>query len=168
MKTTAIILIAYFFSLISPAISSAQSKQWTVIKSSGDTLRSCVIGTLEGTVVNWVSSKDAIQISVDSLKMLYRHGESHFWSGAGYGALAGVIAGTIIGTVTYQKPTGPWAIDLGEGPAVAGGGILGGVTGFAIGGVIGAFSGGDEKHDLSREPTEEKIKILRELRGESQ
>jgi Na+/proline symporter len=102
--------------------------------------------------------------------MLIRHKESHFWSSAGYGALAGTAVGVVVGLVSYEKPksTGFSTLDFGPGATALAGGILGAVTGFTIGGIVGAVSGGDEKHDLSQEPTEEKIKILGELRKEIQ
>ena len=169
MKTITIFSIIFIFSLFSPAI-SAQKNLWTVITTSGDTLQSCLIGTLEGNMVYLVRDNGAMKICVDSLRILSKYNETHFWSGAGYGTVAGIIAGAIIGAVTYQKPksNGEWDFDLFvQFGHTLGGGILGGVTGFAVGGVIGASMGGDEKHDLSQEPTEGKIKILRELREES-
>jgi len=59
---------------------------------------------------------------------------------------------------------GPFSIDFGPGVAALGGGILGEIAGFAVGGIAGAISGGDQKYDLSQEPSEEKIRILRDLR----
>ncbi|MFZ1082939.1 MAG: hypothetical protein WAO19_13555 [Candidatus Kryptoniota bacterium] len=167
MKIIIILSILCIFSFTYPTISTAQTDEWTVITSAKDTLRSCIIGTLEGDVVNLVCGSSAVQIPVDSLSILIRHKESHFWSGAGYGTLAGITVGVIVGLGIYEKPTGPWAIDVGRGGAALGGGILGAVAGFTIGGIVGAVFGGDEKYDLSQEPTKEKIKILRDLRGEN-
>ncbi len=167
MKIITIVSILCIFSFTYPTISSAQSNEWTVITSTGYTLRSCTIGTLEGDVVNLVCGNSAVQIRVDSLSMLIRHKESHFWSGAGYGTLVGIAVGAIVGLATYQKPTGAWSIDLGPGVAALGGGVLGAVTGFIIGGIIGAVSGGDETYDLSQEPTKEKIRILRYILREN-
>ncbi len=167
MKITTISSILCIFSFTYPTISPTQTNEWTVITSAKDTLRSCIIGTLEGDVVNLVCGSSVVQIPVDSLSMLIRHRESHFWSGAGYGTLAGITVGAIVALATYHKPTGTWAIDIGAGGAAVGGGILGAVTGFTIGGIVGAVSGGDEKYDLSQKPTKEKIKILRDLRGEN-
>lgn len=167
MKIITILSILYILSFTYPTISSAQTNKWTVITSAQDTLRSCIVVKLEGDVVNLFCGSSVVQISVDSLSMLIRHKESHFWSGAGYGTLAGITVGAIVGLATYHKPTGAWDIDLGPGVAALGGGILGAVTGFTIGGIVGAVSGGDEKYDLSQEPTKEKIKILRDLLGEN-
>ena len=169
IKTITIFSIIFIFSLFSPAI-SAQKIYWTVITTSGDTLQSCLIGTLEGNTVYLVRDNGAVKICVDSLRMLNTHSESHFWSGARFGTLAGAAVGAIIGNVTYQKPksNGEWDFDLfAELGHTLGGGILGGVTGFVVGGAIGASLEGNEKHDLSLKTTEERIKILRDLRGES-
>jgi hypothetical protein len=147
-------------------VTTAETEKWTIITSAGDTLWSCVIGRLEGSVVNLICGSSVIQMSVNSLSMLTRHGESHFWSGAGYGAFAGAAVGALVGVVAYAKATGPYAIDLGPGVNALGGAMLGGVAGFTIGGIIGAASGGGETYDLSQESTVEKIKILREIRRE--
>jgi hypothetical protein len=167
MKVIAILSIVCIVLLTFPIISRAQSKEWTVVTSTHDTLRSCIIGTLKGDTVNLISGNSVVQISVDSLSMLIRHGETQFWSGAGYGTLAGVAVGAFVGLAADEKSTGTFALNFGPGVAALGGGILGAVTGFTIGGIIGAVSGGDEKHDLSQEPTGGKIKILRDLRREN-
>lgn len=171
MKTITIFLVTCILSLVLPTNSTAQKIQWTVIKSSGDTLRSCVIGDLDSNVVYLVFGNDAIKICVDSLRMLIKHNDSHFWRGAGYGAPAGVIVGALVGVIAAAPPfTLSWSTDNGKsvygGTSIFEGGFYGGVAGFVVGGVIGALSGGEEKHDLSQETTEEKIKILRDLSKE--
>jgi hypothetical protein len=167
MKIVIILSILCISSLTYPTVSSAQTNEWTIITSARDTLRPCIIGKLEGDVVNLICGSSAIQISADSLSMLTRHEESHFWSGAGYGTLIGAAMGTFVGAATYQKSTGTFALDLGPGVAALGGGILGAVMGFTIGGIVGIVSGGDKEYDLSQEPTVEKIKILRDIRREN-
>jgi len=169
MIIVTILSILCFFSFTYPTICSAQTNEWTVITSAGDTLRSYIIGRLVGNVVHLIRGSSVVEISVDSLSMLIRHNESHFWSSAGYGALAGTAVGVVVGLASYEKPksTGFFTLDLGPGASAAGGAILGAVTGFTIGGIVGAVSGGDEEHDLSQESTEEKIKILQDLRREN-
>jgi hypothetical protein len=176
MKMFTILSILCILSFTLPAASSAQTKEWiltsandwTIITSARDTLRSCIIDRLEGDVVNLICGGSAIQIPVDSLNLLTRHKESHFWSGAGYGALIGTAVGVIVGLASYEKPksTGFFTLDFGSEGAALAGGILGTVAGFTIGGVIGAVSGGDERYDLSQKPAGEKIKILRDLGAE--
>lgn len=122
------------------------------------------MGALEGDILKLVCPSSVIRIPVDSLSVLIRHRESHFWRGAGYGTLAGIAVGAIVGAATYQKPAGPWAINVGRGGTALGGGILGAVTGFTIGGIAGAVSGGDEKYDLSQDTTKKKIETLRDFR----
>lgn len=152
--------------LFTYTMSFAQSHAWTVITSAHDTLRSCIVGGLENNMVNLICGSSVVQISVDSLSIVTRHGESHFWSGAGYGTLVGAAAGTLVGVATYQKPAGPTAFDFGPGVQAFGGAILGGVAGFTIGGIVGAGSGGDDRYNLSEETTAGKIKILGDLGGE--
>ena len=103
-----------------------------------------------------------IHMSVDSLHILTRHKDSHFWSAAGYGTLAGSVAGALLAVANDHPSSG--GFNLGPGVAALGGAVLGGAIGFTVGGIVGAASGGDETYDLSREPTVEKIKILRDCR----
>lgn len=115
-------------------------------------------------MVYLICNDSVIHISVDSLRMLTRLKESHFWSAAGYGTLAGSAAGALLSVATYHRPSGAFTVDMGPGIAALGGALLGGLAGFTIGGIVGAASGGDETYDLSREPTVEKTKILRDIR----
>jgi hypothetical protein len=167
MKITFIISILFIFSLVSTQPSFSEENGWTAITIANDTIKSCSIGTISEGSVNLISSSAVIKIPIDSLKTLIRHGESHFWGGAGYGSLIGFAVGAIIGAGTYHKPTGPFAIDFGQTAETLGGGLLGGVAGFAIGGVIGAISGGGDAYDLAEKSMTEKIEILREIRRES-
>ncbi len=95
----------------------------------------------------------SIALPIDSIAVLVLISKGSFWKGAGAGFLLGGATGAIIGAVSYQKPTGPYSIDLGPGVAALGGGILGGAGGFLIGGIIGATSGHYETYDLRAEKT---------------
>jgi hypothetical protein len=165
MKIIATLSIVYIVSLTFSAVSFAQTKGWTVITMAQDTLRSCMIGALAHDSANLSCGGRDIQIPVDSLKLLIRQNESHFWSSVGYGTLCGAGLGAFIGGVSHTKSSG-----LIDGPGIAafGGGILGAATGFVIGGIIGITFGGDDRYDLTKESTDEKVKILREARRESQ
>ena len=167
MKIVTILSIVCIFSFTYSTISSAQTNGWTIITSAQDTLQSCTIFALVGDMVYLSCSSSVIHIPVDSLKILVKRNESHFWSGAKYGTLAGTALGIIVGWASYQRPTGWYTFDIGEPGAAMGGAILGAFTGFTIGGIVGAVFVGDEKYDLSQEPTEEKIKILRDIRREN-
>ena len=161
-----IIVIVFTLASTFPSISAAQINGWTVITSAQDTLGPCTIGALAGGFVYLSCDSSSMRLPVDSLKIILRQGEPHFWSSAGYGTLAGVAVGALFGFATYQRPSGSFTFDFGPGAAAFGGAILGGVAGFAIGGIVGASSGGEEKYDLSGATTEEKVKILHILRRE--
>ncbi len=167
MKTVTILASLCISSFIYATVSPAQTNDWTIITSARDTLRSCVIGRFEGDMVNLICGSSVIRIPVDSLSMVTRHKESHFWSGAGYGTLIGTAGGALIGLASYQKPTGAFALDFGPGFAALAGGILGAVTGFTIGGIAGAVSRGDQRYDLSQATTVEKIQILHDVRKQN-
>jgi len=142
---------------------TAQNQEWTIITSARDTLRSCTIGRVNGDTVNVVSGNAVVILPVDSLRMMERKQGTHFWRGAGIGALTGGMIGTVVGAETYKEPTGPFAFDFRVLAAI-GGGVVGVTAGFAVGGIIGAFSGGDETYDFSRETPDEKVRILRDIR----
>ena len=159
-----ILCVAFFTHF---TVSFAQTYHWTIVTAAHDTLRSCVIGKMEGDVCNFICEKSVIHISADSLNILSRHKESHFWRGAGNGTLIGFAVGALVGVATYQNPAGSYAIDPGPGVAALGGAILGGVAGFTIGGIIGATSGGEETYYLSGKSAMDKIRILQSLRNEN-
>ncbi len=167
MKGMAIALIAVVAFFVSATACFAQSVGWTVIMSSMDTLASYEIGTIEGGNVNFVRGSSVVTIPVDSVKILVRHNEPHFWSSAGYGTLTGATVGAIAGLASYQKPTGSFAFDPGLGVTAFGSAILGGLAGFTIGGIVGAVSGSDDVYDLTQATTIERVQILQDLRRKS-
>jgi hypothetical protein len=65
---------------------------WTVITFSNDTIHSCNIGAIHGDSINITCNSFSEIIHLDSIKTLIKQGESHFWSGAGYGSLIGFVA----------------------------------------------------------------------------
>jgi hypothetical protein len=65
---------------------------------------------------------------------------SHVGKGMGFGLLTGALAGVAIGSITYTAPSCPsnsFCMDLGPGPAVAGG-VVGGLLGAVVGAILGA------------------------------
>lgn len=147
------------------ATSSAQTKGWLIFTLQHDTLADCTLIAVNNSVVEIIHYDSIIRIPLDSLTVLFRRGESHFWTGAGFGALAGGVLGAIIGTASYQKPTGPFAIDFGPGMSAAGGAIIGAPVGFAIGGAIGASSGGDELYNIQDRSRLDKAALIGSLIG---
>jgi hypothetical protein len=122
----------------------AQESTLRLISLSGDTLNACRIDSLSDIVLFASCSGKAISIPIDSIAILERFKEGHFLKGAAIGTLVGGTVGAIIGYATYQKPeprpNGLFTIDLGPGPAALGGGLIGGVGGFVVGGIIGSSS----------------------------
>jgi hypothetical protein len=127
---------------ISPV--SAQESTLRLISVSNDTLNLCRIDSLSDIVLFASCSNKALSLPIDSIAIIERIKEGHFLKGAALGTLVGVTVGAIIGYATYQKPeprpNGLFTIDLGPGPATLGGGLIGGVGGFVVGGVIGSSS----------------------------
>ena len=126
----------------SPA--TAQESTLRLITLSSDTLNTCSIDSLSDIVLFASCNGKAISIPIDSIAILERFKEGHFLKGAAIGTLVGVAAGAIIGYATYQKPeskpNGFFTIDLGPDLVALSGGVIGGVSGFVVGGLIGASS----------------------------
>ena len=162
MKITIALMFGFFVVFWIPTVSFSQDSRWTVVTTAHDTLRLCSIGKLEEGMVIFTSADMKKQIHVDSLILLSRHRDGHFWKGAGYGSLAGTFLGGFVGVASYKKSS----YDFGPGFSALGGAILGAVGGFTIGGILGATAGGDQIYELSTLSIEEKIKVLRELRNE--
>ncbi len=55
------------------------------------------------------------------------------------GAVSGVVLGAVAGAATYKPCVSQCYIDFGAGPSVAGGALLGGLVGLAMGSVIGSL-----------------------------
>ena len=139
--------------VVTPSSLPAQRSVWNVVLAGGDTLSECAPYTLEDSVLTLGCGGKMVSWPIDSIGIIYRHKESHFWTGAGYGALGGAAVGAIIGAVAYTQPasaSGQWfSYDPGRGAVAFGSGILGAAGGFAVGGIVGAFAGGDEVYQLS-------------------
>jgi hypothetical protein len=165
MRRVLFLPILCIASLVHVSVSSARGKEWTIVTSSHDTLHSCVIGKLDGDVCDFTCDDSLIEIPLDSLATLSRHKESHFWRGAGYGALAGAVAGAVLGAAMYQESTGS-VVHFGRGVGALAGASAGVVLGFAVGGIIGGASGGDETYDFSGKTVNQKIHLLEYIQNE--
>jgi hypothetical protein len=170
MKGLMLLIIFCIAAISSSAISQDQDRLWTVITASEDTLLLCALDHIDNGRIQLACGNAASHVSVDSVRKIIRHVQSQFWKSAGYGALGGAAAGAIIGLASYQRPRsgGFISLDYGPGFSAAGGAILGAVAGFAVGGIVGAASGGDEVHDLTSETFAEKLRILKHLAAEDE
>ena len=161
MKTFALISSIYILSLISATISGAQTNSWTVI-TTAETLHACSIGAMAADMVDLTCGGSLISLHVDSLRMLAKPAESHFWSDVGYGTLIGTGAGIVLGAAAAGSERSSWGI--GGGAVMIGGAMFGAIAGGTVGAIVGVASGGDDEYDLSRLTTNERIKTLRDVR----
>jgi len=144
MKT--FLKISFIIMILGFSASLASAQEWTLrlISISSDTLNACSIDSLSDVVLFASCDGKAKSIPIDSIAIMDRFKEGHFLKGAAIGTLVGVAAGTIIGYATYQKPesksNGFFTIDLGPDLVALSGGVIGGVSGFVVGGLIGASS----------------------------
>jgi len=93
-----------------------------------------------------------------------RVGKSKFWKGAGIGFLAGGATGGLIGAATYEESTEPLA-DIfinpaRQGEAIVTGALLGGISGFIIGGLVGSSAGKEQVYDFTQKTREQKSATL--------
>jgi len=162
MKNIAALLV---FIPISAFTAFAQSSGWTVYIRSHEPVFPCTLIGIENEQIQLSCDSLKMNVAIDSVQMLAREKETHFWAGAGYGALAGVVVGAAVGLVMYEKPkpSGYFTLDLGPAVSAVGGGVLGVVTGFLVGGIIGTLSCGTEMYDLSKETTASRMHLIRAL-----
>ncbi|MBI5477031.1 MAG: hypothetical protein HY964_09895 [Ignavibacteriales bacterium] len=151
-------LIACILSLAVFSIAHAQSERWTIITSSHDTLQFCTIGSLEGVAVTFNCKNSLIHISVDSVESLSKNHNSRLWSNIGIGAIAGCATGAFFIGPSLKFGT------QDAGSAILIGALLGAGAGSIAGGIYNLASSDTEVFHLSGKTTEDKIKIIRELR----
>jgi hypothetical protein len=133
--------------------SSAQESPWRVILSSGDTLTACRLDSLHNNVLSGTCDIKAFSFSVDSIAALVQHKEGSFWTGALIGSLVGAATGAAFGAIQATDYTSA---------AAGGGGIIGAVGGFVVGGIIGASSS-HETYDLTAKTLNMKLQIIKNL-----
>lgn len=103
-----------------------------VAEVRGDTL---MVQTGDAAAPRPVAIADISKLEVSRGK----HGNGR--RGMLYGTLIGAGVGTIAGAASYKKPDcagSTWFCDTGRGADAFAGGLVGGVIGFAIGGIWGA------------------------------
>jgi len=162
MKNIAALLV---FIPISAFTAFAQSSGWTVYIRSHEPVFPCTLIGIENEQIQLSCDSLKMNVAIDSVQMLAREKETHFWAGAGYGALAGVVVGAAVGLVMYEKPkpSGYFTLDFGPAVSAVGGGVFGAVTGFLVGGIIGTLSGRTEMYDFSKETTTKRMQLIRAL-----
>jgi Na+/proline symporter len=156
------IILTLFF--IPSVLTYSQSADWTIITSSRDTLRSCIIREVVGGDVNLICGVSFTHISVDSLSILIKRKGSPLWKGAINGLYAGMLVGAVAGLVFYPETPSKWEKYFGKAGYAMYGSLGGAAAGFLLGGIVGAIVGSnDDKYDLSKKSKEEKIEFLRNL-----
>jgi hypothetical protein len=160
MQTIRRLLLIVTILWVTASPSSAQKNTWQLISLSHDTLIASRLDSLSETTLFATCSGRVISLPIDSIAVLVGFKEGGFWQAAGLGSLVGAATGAIIGAVTYQnqKPS-----IGGRGADEFGYGLLGAVSGFAVGGIIGASSGHYETYAIWSEKTlKMKQKVLQQ------
>ncbi len=145
---------------------SAQKNTWEITLSNGDMISGDILKIMDSDSLIISHLGGLNHLSVDSIVTMRVAGKSNFWKGAGVGFIAGVGAGATIGAALYEKPkkTGWIIYDPGRGLSAAAGGILGGLTGFFIGGVIGnSTSTTDKVYNFSTMNHQHKLSLIHYL-----
>jgi hypothetical protein len=170
MKTK--IILTYFFYLSSLL---SMDNNWNLTLSNGDTISNISLNRLEGDSLVISDGAFTKRVLVDSIVEVRQINKSNFREGAGIGLLAGMTIGALMGRASYKKPvpssgeSKDWIhFDVGSGPdgaelSTIGGGLLGCVSGFIIGGIIGASSRGDERYDLLHKNHYQKINMIQTI-----
>ena len=167
MKTKIYIIIY----LLSTSSLLSMSNNWKLTLINGDTISNISLQRLEGDSLVISDTTFTKCILVDSIIEVRQINKSYFREGAGIGLLGGVIIGVLIGSAAY-KESGPSSgeskdsINLdfmpgGPGINTLAGGILGGLSGFLVGGIIGAFSRKDEIYDLLLKNHDQKMNMIK-------
>ncbi len=158
MKCATFITILFIIS----NLSFAQVNNFQLTLKSNITFPQCSIEKLIGDSLEISQSGETQWIKVDSILEIRQVYDSQFWTGAGIGFLVGAIAGGVIAKAT-SNDSEPSKVNFNfdmSGLAVLGGIVLGSVTGFTAGGIIGASAGSDEVYELSQHRLEQKLKIV--------
>jgi len=103
-----------------------------------------VVGVQSDSLTVRTASADAKPVAIaDIAKLEVSAGKrGNGRRGMLYGTLIGESAGAIAGAASYQKPDcagTTWFCDTGRGADAFAGGLVGGVLGFAVGGIWGAM-----------------------------
>lgn len=149
----------------------AKTSYWTITLTHGDTISNVSLQQLKNDSLT-ISGESFIKfvLPIDSIVELRKPkpGKPSFWKGAGIGLLTGTVAGGLIGWATYSDSKSSSSshdsfnldLDFGPGLNIIGGGLVGGVAGFAVGGIIGASCGKDKVYDLSQKTHIQKYNMI--------
>lgn len=134
---------------------------WRVGISGGDTLTGCLLQAIDDSLLTLTRRGEVISLPVDSIDFVSRRTTSRFWTGAGYGSVVGAIVGYMLGVGSYKEPAYGQMRIIDAGTVGLAMGILGGVGGFAVGGIVGAAASLDEMYKLSGRTHNNKLVVLR-------
>lgn len=153
-----------FLLLILSACSVSAKETWFDLKlSKGTIFQNVVLKKIKGDTLICEHENNEIGINIVELDKIYKIRPSNFWKSAGIGLIGGAVTGGIIGRASYKKPEsdGYFTIDFGPGFSTLGGAILGGGTGFLVGGIVSVSKKGSKKeYDLSKLALEHKKIII--------
>jgi hypothetical protein len=122
--------------------------QWIIVKRSGVSLQPCRIDSIGESILHFrMLPSHETEIPLDSVDTIARQRESQFWIGAGVGFLFGAIVGGVIG-YSSMDPNAEEVGAIGNAFAFGGGILVGSVSGFTAGGLIGAQVGADDELSL--------------------
>jgi hypothetical protein len=156
--------VKIFISIFIVAASSlfAKTNHWTIVLAHGDTISNVSLQQLKNDSLIISGEEFTKSIPIDSIMELRKPRKPSFWKGAGIGLLTGTVAGGLLGWATHsdsKSSDSQFDFDFGPGLNIIGGGLVGGVAGFAVGGIIGAC-GRDRVYDLSQETHVQKYNII--------
>ena len=142
----------------------AQSNNWDLVFSNGDTLNNVLLNKHVGDSLSIYFNESEQWINIDSIVQLYRFKNTGFWTNTRIGFASGFVGGALLGLATYEKPDqGGFGIitpDIGPGNNAIYGGLTGGIAGLIVGSIVDAITDDTENYYLDTMDVKEKLILI--------
>ncbi|HTY10224.1 MAG TPA: hypothetical protein VMF88_04030 [Bacteroidota bacterium] len=151
-------------STVRDSFRTVEQDPWRLTLLSDEVIAAGTLDSLHEGVLYATKAGRALILPVDSIAVIERHVEGHFWTGAIFGLIGGSALGGLFAEAAHGQDPGispPASSDAGHAPALVSGFVIGGMGGFVVGGIIGSSpSSGNGTYTLTGKKMREKIAAL--------
>ena len=137
---------------------------WKLIRIEGEELYVNRLVSLSNTNLFVFTDNKSIAVPIDSIAVLIRFKEGHFWLGAGIGLIVGGVSGLIIGGVSHQNSEQDDPIKSGKAAfETAGAAGLGLIIGVPLGFLTGGAVGGTDSYETYDLRSQKDLKVKKNI-----